>query len=31
MLNSETQAPHVTAMFEADFTANTRHRAEPQG
>jgi 2-oxoglutarate dehydrogenase E2 component (dihydrolipoamide succinyltransferase) len=27
MLNSVTQAPHVTAMFEADFTAIQRHRA----
>ncbi len=27
MLNSVTQAPHVTAMFEADFTAIMRHRA----
>jgi 2-oxoglutarate dehydrogenase E2 component (dihydrolipoamide succinyltransferase) len=27
MLNSVTQAPHVTAMFEADFTAIIRHRA----
>lgn len=26
MLNSVTQAPHVTAMFEADFTAIMRHR-----
>ncbi|HEX4736448.1 MAG TPA: 2-oxo acid dehydrogenase subunit E2 [Allosphingosinicella sp.] len=26
MLNSVTQAPHVTAMFEADFTAIIRHR-----
>ncbi len=27
MLNSVTQAPHVTAMFEADFTSIMRHRA----
>ena len=27
MLNSVTQAPHVTAMFEADFSAIMRHRA----
>jgi 2-oxoglutarate dehydrogenase E2 component (dihydrolipoamide succinyltransferase) len=27
MLSSVTQAPHVTAMFEADFTAIMRHRA----
>ena len=26
MLSSVTQAPHVTAMFEADFTAIMRHR-----
>jgi 2-oxoglutarate dehydrogenase E2 component (dihydrolipoamide succinyltransferase) len=26
MLASVTQAPHVTAVFEADFTAITRHR-----
>ena len=26
MLNSVTVAPHVTAVFEADFTAITRHR-----
>jgi 2-oxoglutarate dehydrogenase E2 component (dihydrolipoamide succinyltransferase) len=26
MLNSVTQAPHVTAVFEADFTAIQRHR-----
>jgi 2-oxoglutarate dehydrogenase E2 component (dihydrolipoamide succinyltransferase) len=26
MLNSVTQAPHVTAVFEADFTAIMRHR-----
>jgi 2-oxoglutarate dehydrogenase E2 component (dihydrolipoamide succinyltransferase) len=26
MLNSVTRAPHVTAMFEADFTAIIRHR-----
>jgi 2-oxoglutarate dehydrogenase E2 component (dihydrolipoamide succinyltransferase) len=26
MLNSVTRAPHVTAMFEADFTAIMRHR-----
>jgi 2-oxoglutarate dehydrogenase E2 component (dihydrolipoamide succinyltransferase) len=26
MLNSVTQAPHVTAMFEADFSAILRHR-----
>jgi 2-oxoglutarate dehydrogenase E2 component (dihydrolipoamide succinyltransferase) len=26
MLNSVTQAPHVTAMFEADFSAIMRHR-----
>ncbi len=26
MLNSVTQAPHVTAMFECDFTAVIRHR-----
>jgi 2-oxoglutarate dehydrogenase E2 component (dihydrolipoamide succinyltransferase) len=26
MLNSVTQAPHVTAMFEADFSAIIRHR-----
>jgi 2-oxoglutarate dehydrogenase E2 component (dihydrolipoamide succinyltransferase) len=26
MLNSVTQAPHVTAMFECDFTAIMRHR-----
>jgi 2-oxoglutarate dehydrogenase E2 component (dihydrolipoamide succinyltransferase) len=26
MLNSVTQAPHVTAMFDADFTAIMRHR-----
>jgi 2-oxoglutarate dehydrogenase E2 component (dihydrolipoamide succinyltransferase) len=26
MLNSVTQAPHVTAMFEADITAIIRHR-----
>src|SRR5207245_11719809 len=26
MLNSVTQAPHVTAMFEADFSAVVRHR-----
>ncbi|WP_106639836.1 dihydrolipoamide acetyltransferase family protein [Allosphingosinicella vermicomposti] len=27
MLNSVTQAPHVTAMFEADFSAIMAHRA----
>ena len=27
MLNSVTRAPHVTAMFEADFSAIMRHRA----
>ena len=27
MLNSVTRAPHVTAMFEADFSAVMRHRA----
>jgi 2-oxoglutarate dehydrogenase E2 component (dihydrolipoamide succinyltransferase) len=27
MLNSVTQAPHVTAMFECDFSAIMRHRA----
>jgi 2-oxoglutarate dehydrogenase E2 component (dihydrolipoamide succinyltransferase) len=27
MLNSVTKAPHVTAMFEADFSAIMRHRA----
>jgi 2-oxoglutarate dehydrogenase E2 component (dihydrolipoamide succinyltransferase) len=27
MINSVTQAPHVTAMFECDFTAIMRHRA----
>jgi 2-oxoglutarate dehydrogenase E2 component (dihydrolipoamide succinyltransferase) len=27
MLNSVTQAPHVTAMFECDFSAIVRHRA----
>ncbi|HEX8534654.1 MAG TPA: 2-oxo acid dehydrogenase subunit E2 [Allosphingosinicella sp.] len=27
MLNSVTEAPHVTAMFEADFSAIMRHRA----
>jgi 2-oxoglutarate dehydrogenase E2 component (dihydrolipoamide succinyltransferase) len=26
MLDSVTQAPHVTAVFEADFTAIMRHR-----
>jgi 2-oxoglutarate dehydrogenase E2 component (dihydrolipoamide succinyltransferase) len=31
MLASVTQAPHVTAMFEADFTAIMRHRERHKG